>query len=94
MPGKTPSSWASRLTDWIKDNGLKCLNPLHVPTWAGSREGDHPSVINLVLANDCTCFSGQLSEVTISFEALLGLDHAAVSITVYPLTSLAIIPPP
>jgi hypothetical protein len=94
MPGKTLSSWASQLTDWIDDNGLECLNPLHAPTWAGTREGDRPLVTDLVLTNDCARFLGQLSEVDVSFKALLSSDHIAVSITVYPLTSLAIIPPP
>jgi hypothetical protein len=28
LPGKTPSSWASHLLNWMDDNGVECLNPL------------------------------------------------------------------
>ena len=94
MPGKNLSSWVSQLTDWTDDNGLECLNPLHTPTWARSREGNCPSVIDLVFANNCAHFSGQLSDVDVSFEMYLGSDHATLSINIYPLTSLAILPPP
>jgi hypothetical protein len=71
--------------DWMDNNGLECLNPLHTPTWAKSREGNHPSVIDLMFANNCAQFSGQLSEVNVLFETFLGSNHAVLSINVYPL---------
>jgi hypothetical protein len=94
LPGKTPSSWATRFTDWMDDNGLDCLNPLHVPTWKSTREDLQPSVIDLALANNHAVFSGQLGSPEISFEDSLGSDHATLTIPIYPLHSVALVPPP
>jgi hypothetical protein len=74
--------------------GFQCQNPIGVPTWVGSREGDQPSVLDLVLANDIMCYSAQLGDVTVSLSDSLGSDHAALIFEIYTLNSIAIIPPP
>ena len=94
IPGRTPSSWADRLTDWMDDNGFECINPLHAPTWTNPRPDTHPSVLDLVLANDAAIFSKQVGEVEISFGDSLGSDHAAVSVDFHPLDSLHLVPAP
>jgi len=93
LPGCTPSSWGTTLTDWMGAWGFQCLNPIGVPTWVGSREGDQPSVLDLVLANDIARYSAQLGDVTVSLPDSLGSDHAALIFEIYPLDSIAIIPP-
>jgi hypothetical protein len=80
--------------DWMDDNSLDCLNPLHTPTWTNPRPDTCPSVLNLVQANNATRFSDQLGGVEISFGDSLGSDHAAVSINIYPLDRLHLVPPP
>jgi hypothetical protein len=52
------------------------------------------SVLDLIFANDATYLSAQLGKVDISFEHSLGSDHATVTIHIYPLDSLTLIPPP
>ena len=94
LPDRTPSSWALALTDWFDQCGFYCRNPRDLPTWAGSREGDRPSIIDLILANDAATYSAQLSDTTVSFEDSLGSDHAALTFTIYPLDSITLIPPP
>ena len=36
LPGRTPSSWGTVLTDWMGAQGFQCQNPMGVPTWFGS----------------------------------------------------------
>jgi hypothetical protein len=83
LPGKMLSSWASRFTDWMDDNSVECLNPLDQPTWTSSHTELNPSIIDLVLANNAACFSGQIGEVDVSFQNSLGLDHAMILIPPY-----------
>jgi hypothetical protein len=62
--------------------------------WVGSQEGNHPSILNLVLANDIAQYSAQLGDVTVSLANSLGSDNAALMFKIYPLYSITIIPPP
>jgi hypothetical protein len=93
-PDRTPDSWASTFTDWLKTNGLHCLNPRHITTWMPPNNTQQASVLDLVFANDAAYLSAQLGEVDISFDHSLGSDHAAVTIHIYPLDSPTLIPPP
>ena len=92
LTGRTPSSWANTFTEWMGDNGVSCINPPDVPTW--KTDNARPSVIDLALANEPALISAQLGEVRVSWEDSLGSDHAALSLTIHPVTSLTIIPPP
>jgi hypothetical protein len=83
-PDHTPDSWASTLVEWLEENGFHCLNPLHVPTRMPPDDNQRASVLDLVFANDTAYFSAQLGEVDISFENLLGSDHAAITIHIPP----------
>jgi hypothetical protein len=94
LPGRTPSSWATAFTDWMDAHGFQCQNPPGVLTWVRSREGDHPSILDLVLANDIAHYSAQLGDIMVSLADSLGLDHVALIFEIYPLDSIAIIPPP
>jgi hypothetical protein len=89
-----PDSWASTFTDWLETNGLHCLNPRHITTWMPPNNTQQALVLDLVFANDATYLSAQLGEVDISFDHSLGSDHAAITIHIYPLNSLTLIPPP
>jgi hypothetical protein len=94
MPDCMPSSWAQALTDWMDANNLSILNPLREPTWQSIWGMDCLSVLDLAVVNDTAFIGTQLSEVEISFEEPLRSDHAALSLTIYPLHSLALLPPP
>jgi hypothetical protein len=94
LPGHTPSSWATLFTDWMGANSFQCKNPPGVLMWVGSRETDHPSILDLVLANDLVCYSAQLGDVTVSLADSLGSDHATLIFDIFPLDSITIIPPP
>jgi hypothetical protein len=94
LPGHTPSSWATLFIDWMGANSFQCKNPPEVPMWVGSRETDHPSILDLILANDLACYSAQLGDVTVSLANSLGSDHATLIFDIFPLDSIAIIPPP
>jgi len=65
-----------------------------VPTWVGLREGDRPSIIDLAFANKAAIFTNQLSPLDVSLGESLGSDHAALLFQIYPLTHLALQPPP
>ena len=54
---KEPSRWASKLEFWLDANGFHPLTPPHEPTWFGSRDTDHPSVLDLVFANEQALFN-------------------------------------
>jgi hypothetical protein len=82
------------LEEWLNQNRLQVMNLDGVPTWARSREGDRPSIIDLALANEAMIFTNQLSPLDISLGESLGSDHAALLFQVYPLTHLALQPPP
>jgi hypothetical protein len=94
VPDHMPDSWASTLTEWLEGNGFHCLNPLHIPTRTPPDNNQRVSVLDLVFTNDAAYFSAQLGEVDISFKHSLGLDHAAITIHIYPLDSPTLIPPP
>jgi hypothetical protein len=94
LPGRILSPWARRMEEWIDDHGLLLLNPLHQPTWFGSRETDHHSVLDLAFANDSALLSNQLGDVHVCFPDSIASDHAALLLTIIPIDSIAIIPPP
>jgi len=49
ISGRTPSSWATHLENWINANGFLLLNLIHKLTWFGLRDTDHPSCYVLTL---------------------------------------------
>jgi Reverse transcriptase (RNA-dependent DNA polymerase)/Endonuclease-reverse transcriptase len=92
LPQATPSRWADRLDTWVEDNDLFLLNPPHVATWHG-REDQRPSILDLVFINSAAVVSDQVSDVSVSFEASLGSDHAGLSLFWSPVTALPDLPP-
>jgi hypothetical protein len=75
LPGTSLSPWASSLEDWFEDNELVPWNPPDVATWQG-RPDQCPSILDLLLLNTPAILSERFSEVSISFSASLGSDHA------------------
>ncbi len=53
-----------------------------------------PSVLDLTFTNKAVIFSRQLSALTISHSTVLRSDHAAILLEYYPITSIALLPPP
>ena len=94
FPYSTISPWASELVDWFDDQGLELLNPPRVATWESGRNDWHPSVLNLALVNEAAAISGQISDVQISFDKSISLDHAALRLLWYPAEAIALAPPP
>jgi len=94
IEGKTLSQWASAFRDWMDNNGLHCLNEPGAPTWFGSREDDMPSILDLTITNEAAIFRGQLSALTISHSVALRSDHVVILLKYYPITSIALLPPP
>jgi len=90
---QTPSSWGCALTNWANIQGLTCLNPTDTLTWFHLTTKDRASTINLAFANEATLFTGQLSDLTATGSPVPLLDHAALSLPFYSLTSLTLIPP-
>ena len=77
--GATVSSWASSLEDWFKESDLTLVNPTGLATRKGEHH-QHDSIIDLALLNDSALCTGRFSPVSISFDDLLGSDHAALYI--------------
>jgi hypothetical protein len=82
------------LEEWLNQNGLQVMNPDRVPTWVGLREGNRPSIIDLAFTNEAAIFTNQLSPLDVSLGESLGSDLAALLFQIYPLTHLALQPPP
>ena len=78
------SSWAAPLEDWFEDSDLTLVNPTGLVTRKG-KANQRDSVIDLALLNDSALCTGRFSPVSISFDASLGLDHAAITIYWSPL---------
>jgi endonuclease/exonuclease/phosphatase family metal-dependent hydrolase len=94
LPNKEPSRWASKLEDWLDNNGFELLTPPHEPTWFGSKDTDQPSVLDLAFANERAFLDAQFENVQISLSDSLSSDHAAITFDILPITSLALAPPP
>jgi hypothetical protein len=95
LGGQPASSWARDLTDWFDAQGLTCLNPQDTPTWYDpSTRNAMPSTIDLALVNEAAAFSGQIRDLLISDGPIPLSDHASLTLTFYPITSLHLIPPP
>jgi hypothetical protein len=77
----------------MDDTGLTLLNPPGVATWVSARDDTRPSILDLALANEAAAYSNQLSKLDVSMADSLGSDHAMLTLHVYPLDSLALIPP-
>ena len=75
-------------------NGLEILNPPDTPTWFGSCDTDHPSILDLALSYEAACFAGQLGPIEISQAESLTLDHAALFFHLYAITNIKLAPPP
>ena len=89
------SSWACALTDWANAQGLTCLNPRDTPTWYDpSARNTLPSIIDLAFINEATAFSGQIGDLDVSNGPFPLTDHAVLTLTFYPITSLHLLPPP
>ena len=78
FPYSTISPWASELVDWFDDQGLELLNPPCVATWESGHNDRHPSVLDLALLNEAAAISGQISDLQISFDKSISLDHVAL----------------
>src|SRR5260221_2203751 len=94
LPHSTISPWAPDLVDWFDDQGLELLSPPRVATWKSGKDGTRPSVLDLALINEAAAFSGQISDLHISFNDSISSDHAALSLLWFPAESIAIAPPP
>ena len=94
LPGHTQSSWALALKDWISNQGLNCLNPPSCPTCFDPDPSKAPSVLDLALVNEAAVFSTQIGELGISQDDVPLTDHATLSLSIYPIDSLHLIPPP
>ena len=94
FPYSTISPWASELVDWFDDQGLELLNPPCVATWESGRDDRHPSVLDLALINEAVAISRQISNLQISFDESISLDHAALRLLWYPAEAIALAPPP
>jgi hypothetical protein len=95
LGGQPTSSWARDLTDWFDAQGLTCLNPQETPTWYDpSTRHATPSTIDLALINEVAAFSGQIGDLLVSDGPIPLSDHASLTLTFYPITSLHLVPPP
>ena len=94
FPYSTISPWATDLVDWFDNQGLELLNPPRTATWDSGWDDQQPLVLDLALINEAAAISGQISALQISFNNLIFLDHAALSLLWYPAESIAIAPPP
>jgi len=94
FPYSTISTWATDLVDWFDNQGLELLNPPCVATWESGRNDRHPSVLDLALINEAAAISRQISDLHISFQESISLDHAALRLLWYLAESIAITPPP
>jgi len=74
--------------------GLTCLNPTNTLIWFHPTVEGWASTINLAFANEAALFTRQLGELSVTDGPIPLLDHAALSIPFYSLTSLTLIPPP
>ena len=95
LPHSDPSPWESDLVDWFDEHGFFLLNPNGVPTWRSQRQDDslRPSILDLALLNEVAAFSDQFTDISISFD-IIPSDHAALSISWYPVLAIATQPPP
>ena len=90
----TPSPWAPPLHDWLDLQGFTCLNPSNTPTWFDSSNRAQPSTLDLTFINEAACFSGQVGDLLISDGPEPLTDHASLTFSFYPITSIALLPPP
>jgi hypothetical protein len=81
LPHSTPSPWANAFHDWMDDNGLEILNPVHTFTW--SQKGSRSSIIDLALANEQARYFTSLSTATVSWKERVS-DHAALLLNFLP----------
>lgn len=94
LPNRSPSTWNNTFEDWMDNTGLTLLNPPGVATWVSARDDTRPSILDLALANEAAAYSNQLSKLDVSMADSLRSDHAMLTLHVYPLDSLALIPLP
>jgi hypothetical protein len=90
----TPSAWHHQLHDWLDLQGLTCLNPSNTPTWFDLSNRARPSTLDLAFINEAACFSGQIGDLLISEGPEPLTDHASLTLPFYPITSIALLPPP
>ena len=93
-PTQTPTSWGMAFTEWNDREGLTCLNPADTLTWFHPTIAEHASIIDLAFANEALLLGGQLDTLQILDGPVPLTDHATLSLTYYPLTSLTFSPPP
>jgi hypothetical protein len=92
--GQTPSSWARDFTEWLDAQGLTCINPRNTPTWYDpSSCNASPTIIDLAFVIEAASFSGQIGDLLVSEGPIPLSDHASLTLTFYPITSLYLLPP-
>jgi hypothetical protein len=89
-----PSPWTPQLHEWLDLQGLTCLNPSNMPTWFDLSNCAQPSTLDLAFVNEAACFSGQIGDLSISDGPELLTDHTSLTLPFYPITSIALLPPP
>jgi hypothetical protein len=88
------TSWRRQLTDWFDHQGLTCINTPNTPTWFDTSNHAPPSVIDLALINEAVAFSSQIDNLHITEGPYPLTDHAALTLTYFPITSLHLVLPP
>jgi hypothetical protein len=94
LPDHMPLPWAHDFKNWLNDNSLANINPPGISTWHSGWEGGRPLVLDLAFVNETTVFSHRVSMLTISPADSLSYDHATLILDIYPLDSIALLPPP
>jgi len=82
------------LTNWTNTKGLTCLNLPNMLTWFHPTIPNQASIINLTFTNKALLLRGQVDGMAITDSPVPLTDHAALSLTYYPLISLTFAPPP
>jgi hypothetical protein len=62
--------------------------------WFDTSERSTPSILDLTFVNEAAVFSGQIDDLQISEGPYPLTDHAALTLTYLPITSLKLMPPP
>jgi hypothetical protein len=94
LNNRLASSWGRQLTNWLDHQGLTCINTPDMPTWFDASDRAPPSVLDLAFINEAAAFSSQIDNLQITEGPYPLTDHAALTLTYFPITSLHLMPPP
>jgi hypothetical protein len=64
-----------------------------MPTWFDPSDHTPPSILDLTFINEAAAFSGQIDNLQITEGPYPLTDHAALTLTFFPITSLHLVPP-